>query len=135
MILLDSSFLIAFYNRNDVHHAKANRIMDSFLAGAWGQGLLLEYVFLEVTTVLLSRCNLSVAASVGSILLQSKELDFVPCSEHFANTWAVFCEHKGTLSFTDCAIVAVAEHYSTTELATFDSGFRKWSSLHVVDGY
>ena len=53
MIVLDSSFLIGFYNERDAHHATARPLMDRFLAGEWGAGLLLEYVFLEVVTVLI----------------------------------------------------------------------------------
>jgi hypothetical protein len=46
--------------------------MDRFLAGTWGRGLLLEYVFLEITTVLMLRRDLSVATRVGRILLLPK---------------------------------------------------------------
>ena len=55
MILLDSSFFCAWHNERDVHHADAHGVMQRFLAGDWGPGLLLEYVFLEVVTVLLAR--------------------------------------------------------------------------------
>ena len=48
MIVLDSSFLIAFHNERDSHHNAAYGLMERFLAGDWGRGLLLEYVFLEV---------------------------------------------------------------------------------------
>ena len=53
MIVLDSSFLIRFHNERDAHHSAACVLMEQFLAGAWGKGLLLEYVFLEVVTVLM----------------------------------------------------------------------------------
>src|ERR1035441_353334 len=55
VIVLDSSFLIGFYNERDAHHAAASTLMDRFLAGTWGKGLLLEYIFLEITTVLMLR--------------------------------------------------------------------------------
>jgi len=41
-----------------------------------GRGLLLEYVFLEVATVLLVRRDLGVVARVGRLLLDAEELDF-----------------------------------------------------------
>ena len=78
MIVLDSSFLIGFYNERDAHHAAASTLMDRFLAGTWGKGLLLEYIFLEITTVLMLRRDLSVATRVGRILLEAEELEFVP---------------------------------------------------------
>jgi hypothetical protein len=51
-----------------------------------GNGLLLEYVYLEVITVLLTRAGAAVAVKAGSDLLESKEFEFVPCSELFAET-------------------------------------------------
>jgi predicted nucleic acid-binding protein len=65
VIVLDSSFLIGFHNEQDAHHQTASALMDQFLAGKWGRGLLLEYVFLEITTVLLARRGLNVASRVG----------------------------------------------------------------------
>lgn len=73
MIVLDSSFLIGFYNDRDAHHAHASLLMRDFLDGRWGKGLLLEYVYLEVVTVLLVRIDLTTAASVAGILLESEE--------------------------------------------------------------
>ena len=61
MIALDSSFLIGFHNNRDAHHQTARKLMDQFLAGTWGKGLLLEYVFLEIVTVLLIRRDLATA--------------------------------------------------------------------------
>ena len=42
MIVLDSSFIIGFYNERDAHHNAAVGLMDRFLEGEWAQGLLLE---------------------------------------------------------------------------------------------
>jgi predicted nucleic acid-binding protein len=50
VIVLDSSFPIGFYNERDAHHTAARALMDRFLTGTWGSGLLLEYVFLEIVT-------------------------------------------------------------------------------------
>ena len=86
MIVLDSSFLLGFYNDRDAHHPKATSFMHDFLDGRWGNGLLLEYVYLEVMTVLLVRTELATGGSVAGILLQSEELEFVPCSDFFADT-------------------------------------------------
>jgi hypothetical protein len=52
--------------------------------------LLLEYVFLEVVTVLLVRRDLAVATRVGRLLLDAEELEFVPCSDLFLETLQTF---------------------------------------------
>ena len=87
MIVLDSSFIIAYHNTRDVHHAAAKPIMEEVGSGKWGNATLLEYVFLEVVTVLLARRGLEVASNVASILLQARELEFVPCSDLFLDAF------------------------------------------------
>lgn len=133
MIVLDTSFLVAFHNTRDGHHASARPVMDEIVAGKWGRALLLEYVFLEVTTVLLVRRNLDVASSVASILLQAREVDFVPCSEFFFDTLETFRNQSGTeFSFADAAIIAAARRYDAFSIATFDREFAKLKGFTVV---
>ena len=133
MVVLDSSFLIAFHNRRDVHHDAAAEAMEELLAGAWGQAVLLEYVFLEVVTVLLARRGLGVATTVGTVLLEAPEIDFVPCSEFFLETLAIFrSQRDGNLSFTDAAIVAAAHRKHAEFVATFDRDFDGVAEVRVV---
>ena len=107
--------------------------MDDLVAGKWGRALLLEYVFLEVATVLLVRRNLTVASSVASILLQAREVDFVPCSELFFDTLETFRNQSGTqFSFADASIIAAARRYEASSIATFDREFAGLKGLTVV---
>ncbi len=133
MIVLDTSFLVAFHNARDANHKSARPLMDALVAGKWGRALLLEYVFLEVATVLLVRRNLNVASSVASILLQAREVDFVPCSELFIDTLETFRNQSGTeFSFADAAIVTAARRYNAPSIATFDREFAKLKGISVV---
>lgn len=132
MIVLDSSFLIAFHNERDFHHAKACALMHRFLAGAWGQGLLLEYVYLEIVTVLLVRRDLSIATRIGRVLLNADELEFVPCSDLFLETVEAFSTQAGTrLSFADVAITGVARSRADGRILSFDEEFKKVSDLQI----
>lgn len=133
MIVLDSSFLIAYHNTRDVHHAAAARTMVHLVGGEWGQALLLEYVFLEVVTVLRSRTDLKVATKVGTALLQAREIEFVPCSDIFLEAFSEF-RHQGTgeLSFVDAAILAVARRNRPGFVATFDDDFRGQVGVKVI---
>jgi predicted nucleic acid-binding protein len=135
VIVLDSSFLIAYYNTRDVHHAAAARTMVQLIGGKWGQGLLLEYVFLETVTVLRARRDLKVATTVGKTLLQASEIDFVPCSDIFIDAFDVFCRDRShDLSFVDAAIVTVARQHSPGFVATFDEDFTALRGIAVVAG-
>jgi predicted nucleic acid-binding protein len=95
--------------------------------------MLLEYVFLEVVTVLLVRRGLEVASDVATTLLEAKELDFVPCSELFLDAVATFRGQIDTrLSFTDAAIVTVARGFDDGLVATFDRDFARLDGVTVV---
>jgi uncharacterized protein len=133
LIILDSSFLVAHHNRRDVHHAAAAAAMERLVAGEWGAALLLEYVFLEVVTVLLARRRLDVAGRVATILLQAREVEFVPSSEMFLDVLETFrSQRDGRLSFTDAAIVTLARRRDARFVATFDRDFRRVEALQVV---
>jgi predicted nucleic acid-binding protein len=133
VIVLDSSFLIAYHNTRDAHHAAAARAMVQLVAGRWGQALLLEYVFLEIVTVLLARRGLAVATDVGTALLAAREVELVPCSELFLETLATFRDQaRERLSFADAAIVTVARRQAPGFVATFDGDFRDVQGVSVV---
>jgi len=133
LIVLDSSFLVAYHNRRDVHHGAAAAAMDRLVAGEWGPALLLEYVFLEVVTVLLARRGLDVAVRVATVLLQARDVEFVPSSDMFLDVMEAFrTQRDGRLSFTDAAVVTVARHRDARFVATFDRDFRRLEGLAVV---
>jgi predicted nucleic acid-binding protein len=134
MLVLDSSFLIAFHNERDFYHARALGIMDRAMAGEWGPMLLPEYVFLEVVTVVRLRRNLATAVRVGEALLKSRELEFLPCSEVFLRAFETFRgEPRRKLSFVDAAVAAIARIHPPGAVATFDSGFKGLEGVVLVN--
>ena len=106
--------------------------MVRFLAGEWGKGLLLEYAFLEVVTVIMLRLDLATAIRVGRILLESEELEFASCSSLFHETFDGFSSQNGTsLSFVDAALAQAARNRADGQILTFDAEFRKLPALRV----
>lgn len=133
MIVLDSSFLVAYHNRRDLHHAAAGDAMGRVIAGEWGGALLLEYVLVEVITVLLARRGLEVADRVAVTLLEARDIEFVPCSDLFVEALHTFRgQRHGTLSFTDATIVTVARRRDARFVATFDADFEAIEGISVV---
>lgn len=132
-MVLDSSFIVAYHNRGDVHHEAAREVMARFLDGAWGEGILLEYVFLEVVTVLQRRLGHEAAVEVASLLLEARELSLVPCSDRFLAALQVF-QSQGDRgpSFVDAAIVAEASRHESGRVATFDRGFDGLDAVKVI---
>ena len=103
------------------------------MAGEWGSALLLEYVFLEVVTVLRMRLNLAVAVGVAEALLRAREVEFVPCSEVFIGAFETFrTERSSALSFADAAIATVARRHPPGFVATFDDDFSVLDGVTVV---
>ncbi len=133
MIVLDSSFLVAYHNQRDVHHGAAAATMERLVAGEWGPALLPEYVFLEVVTVLLARRGLDVAVRVATVLLQARDVEFVPSSDMFSDVMETFGRQRpGRLSFADAAIVTVSHKRAAPFVATFDRDFRHVEGVVVV---
>lgn len=133
MIVLDSSFLVAFHNERDVHHGRAVEVMDRLLADEWEAGLLLEYVFLEVVTVLRLRLDLAAAVEVGQTLLRAREVEFVSCSQLFMESFETMrVERSSPLSFVDAAVLGVARRHPPGFIATFDDDFRRFDDVRVV---
>lgn len=120
-VVLDTSVLVAYFNTRDVHHAEAARIMVQIVTGRWGRALLLEYVVLELATVLMLRRDVQAAADAVEALLNAAEVDFVPCSDRFVRTLEAFgAQRSGALSFADAAIIATARERASGYVATFD---------------
>ncbi|MBM3812305.1 MAG: PIN domain-containing protein [Acidimicrobiia bacterium] len=133
MIVLDSSLLIAYHNQKDVHHRRAVVFLDDFVEGKYGRGLLLEYVFLEVMTVLTAKLGLVPASEVGQALLNATELDFLPCSDFFDESWECFRNQRETaMGFADAAIVAAARKLAGGFVATFDAELRNTSGIRAL---
>lgn len=133
MIVLDSSFLIAFHNERDAHHDAAAAAMERLIAGDWGEALLPEYVYLEVVTVIAARRSPTTAVAVGETLLRAREVELVPCSQYFPATVATFRRGVGSgLSFVDAAIVTIARARGAAQVATFDRDFARVEGLSVV---
>lgn len=133
MIVLDSSFLIAYHNSRDAHHQVASELMQPLLDGEWGPRLMPEYVFLEVTTVLALRRDHETAVRVGQILLNARELEFIPNSALFLDTFEAFRQPSSRgLSFVDAAIVTIARERGARNVLTFDADFRGIDGLTVI---
>ena len=133
MLLLDSSFLIAYHNDRDVHHQKAKELMAELLDGSWSRVILLEYVFLEVMTVLQARRGLATANRVAAVLLSARELELLPCSDFFLDTLETFrSQSDAALSFVDAALVTQALRHDNATIATFDRGIQKVGGVQAI---
>lgn len=133
MIVYDTSFLAGLYNARDPHNAAARAAHSQFAAGVWERGLLLEYVFLETTSVLLKRIGLKAAQIAGRTLLESADTIFVPCSPRWLRAAADFLAQSTTsLSLADIAVVQYALEHAGGQVLGFDQEFRKVPGIRLL---
>ena len=135
MIFLDSSAIIAYKNADDINHKKASNIFQKLSAGDYGIGVISEFVFSEVTTVLALRKSMDAAKEVGNVLLEAKEIEIMKASDVFERSWEIFSNQENTgLSFVDASNVACMEIRKIRKIATFDKDFLKIRSVEVMNG-
>lgn len=133
MIFLDSCIITAYKNADDINHKKAVEIFQRVSEGKYGRGVISEFIFSEVTTVLALRKNLEAAKDVGNILLDAKEIEIIKASNIFERAWEIFINQENTaLSFVDASNLACMEERDIKRIATFDKDFLKINSVEVV---
>src|SRR3989304_479092 len=102
MIVLDTSFIVSYFNTRDQNHLKAVKLMKKIHEPL----CITDYIFGEVVTVSLIRLK------------------------SFDNAWNLFCKQKETvLSFTDCTTISVMLENDIGKIATFDGDFGKISKI------
>jgi predicted nucleic acid-binding protein len=135
LIFLDSSAIIAYKNADDINHKKASDIFQKLNAGDYGIGVISEFVFSEVATVLALRRSMDAAKEVGNVLLEAREIEIMRASEVFERSWEIFSNQENTgLSFVDASNLACMEMRKIRKIATFDKDFIKIRSVEVVKG-
>ena len=129
MIVLDTSFIVSYFNTRDQNHLKAVKLMKKIHEPL----CITDYIFGEVVTVSLIRLkSLDRATKIGNVLLKSLKIINVEKTS-FDNAWNIFCKQKETvLSFTDCTTISVMLENDIEKIATFDGDFGKISRITVI---
>lgn len=134
MILLDTSFIVSFYNIRDENHQRAVKIMEEIIREKYGLVLITDYIFDESITVIFIRLkNLSITVEIGETIRKSMEIIDVEKTQ-FEEAWRIFKKQKKTdFSFTDCTTVAIMKAKNIKNIATFDEDFKKIKWLNIID--
>jgi len=133
MIVLDTSFIVAFYNTRDENHQKAIKLMDEIIRGKYGKLYITDYIFDESITVVLIRSkSLSETIKIGESIRKSTELLEVETTD-FEDAWKFFKRQKITrFSFTDCTTLEMMKKNEIKNIATFDEDFVKVKGINVI---
>jgi len=125
---VDTSFLVARFNRKDRNHRAAAAFLQSQReAGREPIRLVLsDYVFDEtLTTLLFQSGRHDVAAAAGRAILESEALRMVRVEAPvFEDAWALFLERPDKRwSFTDCTSFVLMDHLNIRSALAFDRNF------------
>ena len=133
MILLDSSFIIAYSNEIDENHNKAFQIVKDIDKGKYGTPIITDYIFDEVVTVVLIKTkNLAKVIELGETLLNATSL-FKVDEDTFKLAWNIFkAQLKPSLSFIDCTTIALCRINGISNIATFDKNFYKLKEFKAI---
>ncbi len=126
MILLDTSFLYAYFQEKDVHHKEALKLAKQLDGNQ--AGVPLE-VIEELLTVITRKVSSEEAVRVGKTLItQDSPIQIIYPSEIiFKNTWKLFGElSPHHFSITDCVLMTLAQHFECS-IFTFDLAIKSRS--------
>ena len=131
MIILDTSFIVSYYNLADDNHNGALEIMNKILKGNLNV-CISDFIFSECATVLLAK--LKDLNKVVEICEKIKKIDIIRVDENlFEETWDIFKkQEKAKLSFIDCSIIALSKLKEIEKVATFDQELMKLKEIDIL---
>lgn len=130
-IFLDTSFLVAFYNRRDKDHLKARRFISEVKEGSIF--IISDYIFDETLTVLLVRGGKPLSIEAGRKILEDERIYLLQIDEEvFQKAWLVYRSYQDKKwSFTDCTSYVLMKNLSVNIGASFDGHFNQFGFITV----
>lgn len=120
-VIVDTGAIYALVMRNDRNHGAARRFLQHVLEGP-ASLVLHEWVFVEAMTLLKVRGGAEVAIRVGEEIKRNPLYRWQPSTPQLEQlAWGVFERYSDKdWSYTDCALVALAQQTKTEEVWTYD---------------
>jgi len=130
-IFLDTSFLVAFYNKKDKNHLSARRFISNEDNG--GAFVISDYIFDEVLTVLMVRGGKTVSVEAGCKILEDEKINLLQIDENiFQKAWLIYQGFKDKeWSFTDCTSYVLMKNLAIDVGASFDDHFNQFGFYRV----
>ena len=122
-IIADTSALVSLATDTDQNHAVAVREAEK-LSKAAKLIILPIDVFVETMNILGKRSGHETALQAAAAILQpDSQFILVETTLHVQASLAKFTDQPSGVSFTDCVVMAIADHYSTKNIFGFDKQF------------
>lgn len=124
-IIIDSSALVALTYPNDADHEKAIRLSGAMRA-IRAIGLIPPIVFAETLNILGKKFGRDTAIAAGKRIFTNPGLRVTDMADTILSAALTrWTGQAGGVSYTDCYVMACADHYRTKEILGFDAVFPK----------
>ena len=129
-MFVDSTFLVARYDRSDKFHERAKRFLQTHASDPHDRLRLVlnDYIFDESVTTLLYRTRShDVARTAGESIRSSRTTETLPVPRGMVErAWALFLSRPDKLwSFTDCVAFVMMKDLRISTALTFDHNFEE----------
>jgi predicted nucleic acid-binding protein len=123
---LDTSALVALYDKTDENHAGALVLMETVKREKIGL-VMSDYILDEAVTTALMRIGHEAAVRVGEFILGSSVVRLVWLDERIKRAaWEYFKLHSDKkYSFTDCSSFVLMKELKVTKCLSFDGHFQQ----------
>lgn len=131
--IIDTGAIYAFVTRNDIHHKAAKEFSKHWLDQK-GVFVLPDIVFAETMTLLKARLGSQAALQAGRLLRRNPAFDWLALgADGELDTWAAFQRfHDKEWSYTDCAILVMAQREKISKVFAFDHHFSQMAEIERV---
>jgi len=127
-IIADTSALIAFFVRSEVHHQDAQKYMAAHSRTRW---VILESVFDETVTWFRVKVSPKASITIGRVLREEHRYANLSDDDDAA-TWEAFCRYDDKAwSYTDCSILVMAKPLGISQVFAFDDHIRQMAGLGI----
>jgi predicted nucleic acid-binding protein len=132
-LLVDTSAIYALASRRDRNHGAARQFLTELLE-VKARLVLADIVFAETMTLLRAHHGAAMAIRIGRELRQSALYEWHPTTTAMERaTWGIFQKHDDKdWSYTDCAVLALAQSLGLQETFAFDAHFGQMPDLLMV---
>lgn len=134
-LLLDTSAIYATVVRQDRNHEAAARLFREQVQSGRGF-VILDLVFAESLTLMKARWGAQAAVRVGKRLREPTVFQWRSLSPALEQqTWRTFERYQDKdWSYTDCAVLALAQQLGHSQVFTFDRHFHQMPGIIPVPG-
>jgi predicted nucleic acid-binding protein len=128
LAIVDSSALISLVNVQDQLRTQALQIDEVLTAAGWSV-LIPSEVLAETLNAIGKKIGRHDSIRVGWVLIDrynAHDLDFIHATTHtYEKALKLQAWERGSPSFVDCLVMALADEYETAYIFGFDATFKK----------